>query len=102
MWNPSKTWNSEPAFYSERNPGGGTEAMAAMIFRDQSVNLARMPGLHTYSFSKNTLGFLMTTESQEGVFQACQTWKETLWQTQDTLEGLYQLACLGTHWDPPE
>ncbi len=57
MWNPSKTWNSEPAFYSEKNPGGGTEAMVAMIFRDQWVNLAWMPGLHTYSFSKDTLRF---------------------------------------------
>ncbi len=28
-------------------------------------NLARMPGLHPYSFSKDILGFLMTTESQD-------------------------------------
>ncbi len=28
-------------------------------------NLARMPGLHPYSLSKDILGFLMTTESQE-------------------------------------
>ncbi len=31
----------------------------------QWVNLARMPGLHSYSFSKDILGFLMTTESQD-------------------------------------
>ncbi len=29
------------------------------------ANLARKPGLHLYSFSKNILGFLMTTESQD-------------------------------------
>ncbi len=28
-------------------------------------NLARMPGLHPYSFTKYILGFLMTTESQD-------------------------------------
>ncbi len=28
-------------------------------------NLARMTGLHPYSFSKHILGFLMTTESQD-------------------------------------
>ncbi len=28
-------------------------------------NLARMPGLHPYSISKDILGFLMTTESQD-------------------------------------
>ncbi len=33
--------------------------------RGQWANLARMPGLHPYSFSKDILGFLMTTESQE-------------------------------------
>ncbi len=31
----------------------------------QWANLARMPGLHPYSFSKDILGFLMTTESQD-------------------------------------
>ncbi len=29
------------------------------------MNLARMPGLHPYSFSKDILGFFMTTESQD-------------------------------------
>ncbi len=32
------------------------------MVRGQWGNLARMPGLHPYSFSK---GFLMTTESQD-------------------------------------
>ncbi len=31
---------------------------------DQWENLARMPGLHPYSFLKDILRFLMTTESQ--------------------------------------
>ncbi len=35
------------------------------MLRDQWVNLARMPGLPLYSFSKDILGFLMTTESQD-------------------------------------
>ncbi len=35
------------------------------MVRGQWVNLARMPELHPYSFSKNILGFLMTTESQD-------------------------------------
>ncbi len=35
------------------------------MVRGQWGNLARMPGLHRYSFSKNILGFLMTTESQD-------------------------------------
>ncbi len=35
------------------------------MVRDQWVNLARMPGSHLYSFSKNILGFLMTIESQD-------------------------------------
>ncbi len=35
------------------------------INRGQRVNLARMPGLHPYSFSKDILGFFMTTESQD-------------------------------------
>ncbi len=35
------------------------------MVRDQWVNLARMPGLYLYSFSKDILGFLMTTESQD-------------------------------------
>ncbi len=35
------------------------------MVRGQWGNLARMPGLHPYSFSKDILGFLMTTESQE-------------------------------------
>ncbi len=29
------------------------------------MNLTRIPGLHPYSFSKDILGFLMTTESQD-------------------------------------
>ncbi len=28
-------------------------------------NLARTPGLHPYSFSKDILGFIMTTENQD-------------------------------------
>ncbi len=35
------------------------------MIRGQWANLARMPGLHPYSFLKDMLGFLMTTESQE-------------------------------------
>ncbi len=35
------------------------------MVRGQWGNLARMPGLHPYSFSKNIPGFLMTTESQD-------------------------------------
>ncbi len=35
------------------------------MFRGQWVNLARMLGLHPYSFSKDILGFLMTTEGQD-------------------------------------
>ncbi len=35
------------------------------MLRGQWANLARMPGLHPYSFSKDILGFLMTTESQD-------------------------------------
>ncbi len=35
------------------------------MVRDQWVNLARMPRSHLYSFSKDILGFLMTTESQD-------------------------------------
>ncbi len=35
------------------------------MVRGQWVNLARMPALHPYSFSKDTLGFLMTTEGQD-------------------------------------
>ncbi len=35
------------------------------MVRVQWVNLARMPGLHPYSFLKDILGFLMTTESQD-------------------------------------
>ncbi len=34
------------------------------MIRGQLGNLARMLGLHLYSFSKDILGFLMTTESQ--------------------------------------
>ncbi len=34
------------------------------MVRGQWVNLARMPS-HLYSFSKDILGFLMTTESQD-------------------------------------
>ncbi len=33
--------------------------------RGRWANLARMPGLHPYSFSKDILEFLMTTESQD-------------------------------------
>ncbi len=36
-----------------------------MMVRGQWANLARMPGLHPYSFLKCMLGFLMTTESQD-------------------------------------
>ncbi len=35
------------------------------MVRGQRGNLARMPGLHPNSFSKDILGFLMTTESQD-------------------------------------
>ncbi len=35
------------------------------MVRDQWANLARMPGLHPYFFSKDILVFLMTTESQD-------------------------------------
>ncbi len=35
------------------------------MVRGQSANLARMPGLHPCTFSKDILGFLMTTESQD-------------------------------------
>ncbi len=35
------------------------------MVRSQWVNLARMPVLHPYSFSKDILGFLMITESQD-------------------------------------
>ncbi len=35
------------------------------MVRGQWANLARMPGLHPDSFSKDILGFLMTTESQD-------------------------------------
>ncbi len=35
------------------------------MVRGQWASLARMPGLHPYSFSKDILGFLMTTESQD-------------------------------------
>ncbi len=35
------------------------------MVRGQWGDLARMPGLHPYSFSKDILGFLMTTESQD-------------------------------------
>jgi len=34
-----------------------------MIDRGQGANLARMLGLHPYSFSKDILGVLTTTES---------------------------------------
>ncbi len=36
-----------------------------MMVRGQWANLARMPGLHPYSFSKDILGFLMSTASQD-------------------------------------
>ncbi len=35
------------------------------MVRDQRANLARMPRSRLYSFSKDILGFLMTTESQD-------------------------------------
>ncbi len=35
------------------------------MVRGQWGNLARMPGLHPYSFSKDILVFLMTIESQD-------------------------------------
>ncbi len=35
------------------------------MIRGQWANLARTSGLHPYSFSKDILGFLMTTESQD-------------------------------------
>ncbi len=35
------------------------------MVRGQWGNLARMPGLNPYSFSKDILGFLMTSESQD-------------------------------------
>ncbi len=35
------------------------------MVRDQWGNLARMPGLHPYSFSKDILVFLMTTASHD-------------------------------------
>ncbi len=35
------------------------------MVRGQCANLARMPGLHPCTFSKDILGFLMTTESQD-------------------------------------
>ncbi len=50
------------------------------MVRGQWGNLSRMPGLLPYSFSKDILGFLMTTESQDlglnlirrtGVYKIC-------------------------------
>ncbi len=35
------------------------------MVRGQLASLARILGLHPYSFSKDILGFLMTTESQD-------------------------------------
>ncbi len=35
------------------------------MVRGQWENLARRPGLHPYSFSKDSLRFLMTTEIQD-------------------------------------
>ncbi len=35
------------------------------MVRGQWASLARMPGLHPYTFLKDILGFLMTTESQD-------------------------------------
>ncbi len=35
------------------------------MVRGQWVSLARMPRSHLYSFSKDILGFVMTTESQD-------------------------------------
>ncbi len=35
------------------------------MVRGQWASLARMPGLHLYSLSKDIMGFLMTTESQD-------------------------------------
>ncbi len=39
--------------------------LEAMMVRDQWANLTRNSGLHPYSLSKDILGFLMTTESQD-------------------------------------
>jgi len=36
-----------------------------MMDRSQWANLARMPGLHPYSFSKDILGLFVITESQD-------------------------------------
>ncbi len=38
------------------------------MVRDQWGNLARMPGLHTFSFSKDILGFLITSHPKDGAF----------------------------------
>ncbi len=40
------------------------------MVRGQWANLAKMPGLHLHSFSKDILGFSMTTEShpKDGAF----------------------------------
>ncbi len=35
------------------------------MVRGQWANLPRMPELYPYSFSKDKMGFLMTTESQD-------------------------------------
>ncbi len=35
------------------------------MVRGQWASLARMPGLHPYSFLKDIMGFLITTESQD-------------------------------------
>lgn len=32
---------------------------------DKLANLTRMPGFHPYSFSKDIMGFVITTESQD-------------------------------------
>ncbi len=59
------------------------------MVRGQWVNLARMPGLHPYSFSKDILGFLMTTESQD------------LGLTPHPKDGaFYSIVSPSLYWDP--
>ncbi len=62
------------------------------MVRGQWANLARMPGLHPYSLSKDILGFLMTTGSQD------------LGLTSHPKDGaFYSIVCphhyMGTHTD---
>ncbi len=55
------TGGEETEWWSQSVYGDDEEAM---MLRGQWANLAKMPGLHPYSFSNDILGFLMTTESQ--------------------------------------